>query len=40
MYQILYRAATLYRQELRLIDRRRQEIEKNLTGTLRDSDLM
>ena len=36
----LYRAATMYQQELRLIDRRRQEIEKNLTGTLRDSDLM
>ena len=30
----------MYQQELRLIDRRRQEIEKNLTGTLRDSDLM
>ena len=40
VYQILYRAATMYPQELRLIDRRRQEIEKNLTGTLRDSDLM
>lgn len=40
VYQILYRAATLYQQELRLIDRRRQSIEKNLTGTLRDSDLM
>ena len=40
VYQILYRAATMYQQELRLIDRRRQEIEKNLTGTLRDSDLM
>ena len=40
VYQILYRAATLYQQELRLIDRRRQGIEKNLTGALRDSDLM
>ncbi|MGN0983493.1 MAG: magnesium transporter CorA family protein, partial [Gemmiger sp.] len=40
VYQILYRAATLYQQELRLIDRRRQAIEKNMTGTLRDSDLM
>ena len=40
VYQILYRAATLYQQELRLIDRRRQSIEKNLTGALRDSDLM
>ena len=40
VYQFLYRAATMYQQELRLIDRRRQEIEKNLTGTLRDSDLM
>ena len=40
VYQILYRAATLYQQELRLIDRRRQSIEKNLTGDLRDSDLM
>ena len=40
VYQLLYRAATMYQQELRLIDRRRQEIEKNLTGTLRDSDLM
>ena len=40
VYQILYRAATMYQQELRMIDRRRQEIEKNLTGTLRDSDLM
>ena len=40
VYQILYRAATLYQQELRRIDRRRQSIEKNLTGTLRDSDLM
>ena len=40
VYQLLYRAATMYQQELRLIDRRRQEIEKNLTGTLRDSDVM
>lgn len=40
VYQLLYRAATLYQQELRLIDRRRQAIEKNLEGTLRDSDLM
>ena len=40
VYQIMYRAATLYQQELRLIDRRRQSIEKNLTGALRDSDLM
>lgn len=40
VYQLLYRAATLYQQELRLIDRRRQVIEKNLGGTLRDSDLM
>ncbi|MEE0801211.1 MAG: magnesium transporter CorA family protein [Gemmiger sp.] len=40
VYQILYRAASMYQQELRLIDRRRQEIEKNLAGTLRDSDLM
>ena len=40
VYQLLYRAATMYQQELRLIDRRRQEIEKNLPGTLRDSDLM
>ena len=40
VYQILYRAATLYQQELRLIDRRRHSIEKNLTGALRDSDLM
>lgn len=40
VYQILYRAATLYQQELRLIDRRRQAIEKNMSGTLRDSDLM
>ena len=40
VYQILYRAATLYQQELRLIDRRRQSIEKNLAGALRDSDLM
>jgi len=40
IYQILYRAATTYQQELRLIDRRRQSIEKNLSGMLRDSDLM
>lgn len=40
IYQLLYRAATMYQQELRLIDRRRQELEKNLSGTLRDSDLM
>lgn len=40
VYQLLYRAATMYQQELRLIDRRRQAIEKNLSGTLRDSDLM
>ena len=40
VYQLLYRAATMYQQELRLIDRRRQELEKHLTGTLRDSDLM
>lgn len=40
VYQLLYRAATMYQQELRLIDRRRISIEKNLTGTLRDSDLM
>lgn len=40
LYQILYRAAMMYQQELRLIDRRRQAIEKNLGGTLRDSDLM
>ena len=40
VYQILYRAATMYQQELRLIDRRRQAIEKNLAGELKDSDLM
>ena len=40
VYQILYRAATIYQQELRLIDRRRSFIEKNLSGTLRDNDLM
>lgn len=40
IYQILYRAATMYQQELRLIDRRRQGLEKNLSGALRDSDLM
>lgn len=40
VYQMLYRAATLYQQELRLIDRRRQALEKNLDGTLRDRDLM
>ena len=28
VYQLLYRAATMYQQELRLIDRRRQAIEK------------
>ena len=38
--QLLYRAATMYQQELRLIDRRRQAIEKNLSGELKDSDLM
>ena len=40
VYQLLYRAATMYQQELRLIDRRRIAIEKNLSGDLRDSDLM
>ena len=41
VYQILNRAAMLYQQELRLIDRRRQEIEKNLSGvSMRDSDLI
>ena len=30
----------VYQQELRLIDRRRQAIEKNLAGELKDSDLM
>ena len=41
IYQILYRAATMYQLELRLIDRRRQEIEKNLAGSsTRDSDLI
>ena len=40
VYQLLYRAATMYQQELRLIDRRRQAIEKNLAGELKDSDLM
>ena len=40
VYQILYRAASIYQLELRLIDRRRQAIEMNLTGTLRDKDLM
>ncbi|MDD4850098.1 MAG: magnesium transporter CorA family protein [Gemmiger sp.] len=40
VYQLLYRAATLYQQELRLVDRRRMEIEQHLNGTLRDSDLM
>lgn len=40
VYQILYRAASMYQQELRLVDRRRVEIEKNLSGALRDSDLM
>ena len=40
IYQLLYRAATMYQQELRLIDRRRQAIEKNLAGELKDSDLM
>lgn len=40
VYQIMNRAATMYQQELRLIDRRRQEIEKNLSGTMRDSDLI
>lgn len=40
VYQLLYRAATMYQQELRLIDRRRQAIEKNLSGELKDSDLM
>ena len=38
VYQLLYRAATMYQQELRLIDRRRQAIEKNLAGELKDSD--
>ncbi len=40
VYQILYRAATMYQQELRLVDRRRVEIEQNLGGTLRDRDLI
>lgn len=40
VYQLLYRAATMYQQELRLIDRRRQALEKNLSGDLRDSDLV
>ena len=40
VYQLLYRAASMYQQELRLIDRRRQAIEKNLSGDLKDSDLM
>ena len=40
VYQLLYRAATMYQQELRLVDRRRQAIEKNLSGELKDSDLM
>ena len=40
VYQLLYRAATMYQQELRLIDRRRHAIEKNLAGELKDSDLM
>ena len=40
VYQILYRAASIYQLELRLIDRRRQAIEMNLSGTLRDKDLM
>lgn len=40
VYQLLYRAATMYQQELRLIDRRRQALEKNLAGDLRDSDLV
>ena len=40
VYQLLYRAATMYQQELHLIDRRRQAIEKNLAGELKDSDLM
>ena len=41
VYQILYRAATMYQLELRLIDRRRQEIEKNLAGSsTQDSDLI
>ena len=40
VYQLLYRAATMYQQELRLIDRRRQAIERNLAGELEDSDLM
>ena len=38
--RLLYRAASMYQQELRLIDRRRQAIEKNLSGDLKDSDLM
>lgn len=40
VYQLLFRASTMYQQELRLIDRRRQAIEKNISGNLRDSDLM
>ena len=40
VYQLLYRAATMYQQELRLIDRRRQALEKNLSGDLRDGDLV
>ena len=41
VYQILYRAATMYQLELRLVDRRRQEIEKNLAGSsTQDSDLI
>ena len=41
VYQILYRAATMYQLELRLVDRRRQEIEKNLAGSsTQDSDLV
>ena len=40
VYQILYRAATIYQQELRLIDRRRQVLEANLAGQLEDKDLM
>ena len=40
VYQILYRAATIYQQELRLIDRRRQVLEANLSGQLEDKDMM
>lgn len=40
VYQILYRIATLYQSDLRIIDKKRTEIEERIDGNTKDIDLI